>query len=86
MREPEPLHFAFLQHPQQLGLQGQGNLGYLIQQQRAALRLFEFSGVRVVRACEGAAFPAEQHRFEHVLGNRRAVDRNEDIAGGALEW
>ncbi len=35
-----------------------------------------------MRASEGAALVAEQHGFEHVLGNRGAIDGNEQ-AGGA---
>ena len=79
----EPLDFALLQYPQQLGLQRQRNLGYLIQQQRAALGLLEFSRVRIVRTGECAALPAEQHRFEHVLGNRRTIDGDEGVGRAA---
>ena len=40
--------------------------------------------MRGMRAGEGAALVAEQHRFEHVLGNRRAVDRDERLVGARL--
>ena len=73
----EAFDFALLQHAQQFGLQRQRHLGDFVQQQRAALRLLEFAGVRVGRAGEGAALVAEQHGFEHVLGDGRAVDRDE---------
>ena len=41
--------------------------------------------LRCVRAGEGAALVAEQLRLEQVLGNRRAVDRDER-AVGARRW
>ncbi len=77
----EALDFAFLQHAQQLGLQAERHLGDFVEQQRAALRLLELAGVRGVRAGEGAALVAEQHGFEHVLGDRRAVDGDEGSVG-----
>ena len=43
----EAFDFAFLQHAQQLGLQRQRHLGDFVEQQRAALRLFELAGVRI---------------------------------------
>ena len=69
--------FLLLQHAQQLRLQRQRHLGDFVEQQRAALRLLELAGMRGVRAGEGAPLVAEQHRFEHVLGNGRAVDGDE---------
>ncbi len=44
------------------------------------MSLFEFSGVTGVRAGEGAALVPEQHGFEHVLGDRGAVDCDERLA------
>ncbi len=73
----EALNLALLQNAQQLRLQRQRHLRHLIEQQGAALRLLEFPGVTGVRAGEGAPFVAEQHRLEHVLGDRRAVDGDE---------
>ena len=75
----EAFDFAFLQHAQQLGLQRQRHLGDFVEQQRAALRLLELAGVRIDRAGEGAALVTEQHGFEHVLGDGRAVDRDEAV-------
>ena len=77
----EALDFALLQDAQQLRLQRQRHLGDFIEQQRAALRLLELAGMRGVRAGEGAALVAEQHGFEHVLGNRGAVDGDEGLRG-----
>jgi hypothetical protein len=74
---------VFLQHAQQLGLQRQRHLRNFIEQQRAALRLFELAGVRRMRAGEGAALPAEQDRLQHVLGDGGAVDGDE-VAVAAL--
>ena len=45
VRAAQALHLALLQHAQQLGLQRQRHLGDFIQQQRAALGLFELARV-----------------------------------------
>jgi hypothetical protein len=62
-------------------LQAQRHLGHFIQQQSATLRLLELAGVAGVRASERTFLVAEQNGFEHVLRNRRAVDRNEGAIG-----
>ena len=73
----DALDLPLLQHAQQLGLQRERHLGDLVEQQRAALGLFELAGMRGVRAGERALLVAKQHGFEHVLGDRRAIDRDE---------
>ena len=73
------LHLAFLQHAQQLGLQRQGHLGDFIQQQGAALGLLELARVGLRGAGEGALLMAEQHGFEHRLGDGCTVDGNEGL-------
>ncbi len=77
----DPLHLALLQHAQNLGLQRQRHLGNLIEQQGATVGLLEFARLALVGAGEGALLMAEQRRFEHVLGNGGAVDRDEGLAG-----
>jgi len=77
----EPLHLTLLQHAQQLGLQADGHLRDLVEQQRAALRLAELPRVRGERAGKCTALPAEQQRLEHGLRDGRAVHRDERPAG-----
>ena len=60
MRLPEPPDLVFLEYAEQLGLNGRGQLGHLVEEERAAARLFEKprafgNGTRV-----GAASVAEQ--------------------------
>ena len=74
---PHPLHFALLQHAQQLGLQGERHFRDFVEQQRAAVGLLEFAGLGGLGAGEGTFFVAEQGGFEQVFGNRGAVDRHE---------
>jgi hypothetical protein len=73
----ETLDLTLLQDPQQFRLQAQIHFRDLVEQQRTALGLFELAGARLIGAGEGTLLVTEQHRFEHVLGDRRAVDRDE---------
>jgi hypothetical protein len=72
----DALDFAFLQNAQQLGLQADIHLADFIEQQGAALGLFELSWPCFMGAGEGAFFVAEQQCLQHVLRNRRTVDRD----------
>ena len=76
-----PLHFTLLQHPQQLGLQRQGHLGNFIEQDAAAFGQLELARLRRHRAGEGALLVTEQGGLQHVVGNRRTVDRHKRLAG-----
>ena len=76
-RAAEALDLALLQHAQELRLQSLRHLRDLVEEQRSALRLLELAGVCVVRAGERAFLVPEEHGFEHLLRNRRAVDRDE---------
>ncbi len=73
----DAFEFALLQDAQQLGLQRNRHFRNFIEQQRAAVGEFELAFAHLVRAGECAFLVAEQNRFEHVFGNRRAVDRDE---------
>ena len=74
-------HFAFLQHPQQLGLELQGHVADLVQEQGAAVGGLEEAGAVAIGAGEGALAVTEEFGFEHVLGNGGAVDRHEGTLG-----
>ena len=69
----QALNFPLLQHPQQFRLQLDGHLGDLVEQQRAAVGLFELAGTGLVGAGEGTLFVTKENRLQHVLGNRRTV-------------
>ena len=53
---PQP---ALLQHAQQLGLQLDGDLAHLVEEERAAVGQLEHAGAALIRAGEGAALVAE---------------------------
>ncbi len=73
----QPHELALLQHPQQLGLHGEGHLADLVQQQGAAVGQFELALAGLHRAGEGAALVAEEFGLQQRLGDRRAVDADE---------
>ncbi|MNK98246.1 hypothetical protein D3C87_1186050 [compost metagenome] len=73
--------FTLLQHAQQFGLQAKGHFRNFVEQDGPAIGLFELAGLRGNGAGERAFFVAEQCGFEHVVGDRRAVDRNERLTG-----
>ena len=81
----QAFHPAFLQHAQQLGLQAERQLADLVEQQGAAVGQFELARLAVHRAGESTALVAEQQGFEHRLGDRRAVHRDEGRLGGRAE-
>ena len=79
MRVADPLELPRLQDAQQLRLQRRAHRPDLIQEERAAVRLFEPSLPRRDRAGEGAPDVPEQLRFEQRLRDRAAVDRDEAL-------
>jgi hypothetical protein len=62
-----------LQHAQYLRLQPEGHLADFVQEQSAAIRLFEQARLVAGDAGESAANVAEQLGFEQAFGDRRAV-------------
>jgi hypothetical protein len=70
-------HFALLEDAEQLGLEAERHLGDLVEQDGAAMRGAEKALAARGGAGEGALLVAEQHRLEHRLGQRGAVDRHE---------
>ena len=66
-------HLALLQHAQQLGLQGEGHVADLVEEQRAAVGLAKLPGAVGDGAGEGAALVAEQLALEQRRrGGRRS--------------
>jgi hypothetical protein len=84
-RAADPHHLALFQHPQQAGLQAEGHLADLVEEQGAAVGRLEQPGVAAAaRAGERAFLVAEQLRFQQRLGDRAAVHRDEGAQGGAV--
>ena len=73
-------HFAFLQYPQQLGLQRQGHVTDLVEEQGAAMGIVDQAAVIPVGAGEGALAIAEQFTFQQMLRQRRAVLHHKALA------
>ena len=62
----EPFDFAFLQHPQQLGLSAERQLADLVEEDRAAVGALELADARALRAGVGAFLDAEQFGFDEI--------------------
>ena len=80
-RASHPLELARLEHAQQLGLHQRAHLRDLVEEQRAARRLLDAPDLGGGGAGERALLVAEQLRLEQLLRQRRAVDRDERLAG-----
>ena len=76
-RAAEPHELALLEHAQQLGLDRRRHLADFVEEQHAAVGLLDASRLGADRAGERAALVAEQLRLEELIGQRRAVDRDE---------
>ena len=81
----QALQGFLLQHAQQFDLLGQGQAFHLVEKQGAAIGVFDAPDTLALSAGKGPAFMAEQLAFEQVLGNRRAVQRDEGLAGAGAE-
>ena len=79
LRRADRAQRACLEHAQQLRLQRERHLADLVEQQRAAIGRGEQAGVIVGRAGERALDVAEQLALEQLLGQRRAVERDERL-------
>ncbi len=62
-------------------MQAQGHFGNLVEQDSAAVGLFELAGLGRNGAGERAFFMAEQRGFEHVVGDGRTVDGDKRLLG-----
>src|SRR5208282_2041828 len=71
---------GILEDPQKLRLRADRHIPNLVEQNRAALRLFETSGTALHRACERSLFVAEQFAFNQTFGQCCTVHRNERAA------
>ena len=77
----DTLDGAFLKEAQQLDLEGQRDVAHFVEEQRTAMRTLDLALCGLDRAGEGALLVAEQLAFEQVLGDRRAIYRDERPVG-----
>src|SRR5262249_26392442 len=77
LRAAKPSKLAFLQDAEELCLSGRRHVGDFIEKQAAAGRQLDVPGLRLCGAGEGTAVVAEQLGFDQMLGEGRAVDRDE---------
>ncbi|KAK0330811.1 hypothetical protein LTR94_031359, partial [Friedmanniomyces endolithicus] len=73
----DPLDHPLLQETQQLDLQRQRYVADLVQEQGAAVGLFDLARRRLHRAGERALLMPEQFAFQQRLRDRGAIDRDE---------
>ena len=62
-----PLERSVLEQPQHLGLRVRGHVAHFVEENRASIRLLEFSDALPVRACEGSLLVAEQLTLQERL-------------------
>src|SRR5260370_1178298 len=74
LRAAQPAHDALLEDAQELGLEVHRHLDDLVEQERAAVGLFQEAGLVGGGAGEGALRVAEELRLDEIPGQRRAVD------------
>ena len=76
---PDRQDFLVLDRPQQLGLGRPRQLADLVEEDRAPAGRDEQPGVVAIGPGEGAADVAEELVLQQVVGDRRAVDRQEHL-------
>ena len=70
-----------LQHAEELGLQGEGELADFIEKDRSSFGRAEDAEHGLLRARERAANMAEELAFEKTLADTRAIDRDKGPVG-----
>jgi hypothetical protein len=73
-------HLAALEHPQELGLQLDGQLAHLVEEDRAPFGGLEDAHAALAGAREGPALVAEEHALGEGAGDGRAVEHDEGPA------
>ena len=74
LRRAHTFEFARFQHAQQLGLLAQGNVGDLIEKQRAVIGKLESADAIGAGVCECAFYVAEDLALERSLGQSAGID------------
>src|SRR5688572_18174645 len=80
---PHATYDSILKHSQHLRLERHRHLGQLVEEQRSAVSQLEQAHLLAIGAGKGSFAVAEHLRFEQLLGNRRAIDRNQTLSGAA---
>ena len=80
-RRSEPLDLLLLQDAQHLGLRLRAHVADFVQEDRPAIGLLELADLLLGGAGERSLLVAEQLRLDQFLGDRRAVDLHEPLAG-----
>jgi hypothetical protein len=70
----DALEFLILEQPEDFPLRCQWHVSNLVQKNRAAVALFEFTNSAAIGAGEGALLVAEQLALQQALGDRGAID------------
>src|ERR1700733_13651268 len=70
----QPFKLTFLQSAEQLGLDLDGNVSHLVQEERALISQLQPSNLLSNRACEGASFMSKKLALQQSGGNRSAVE------------
>src|SRR5688500_14223359 len=79
LRRADLAHALLLDRAQQLDLHGKGQLGHLVEEQRAAVGGLVEAVAVLAGAGEGALLVAEELALHQVLGNGAAVHRHERL-------
>ena len=75
----QPLDAAFLQQPQDLGLDAEGHVADLVEEDRSAVRLLDLAHPAVGRPGERPLFEPEELAFQQVLRDGDTVDDLEGL-------
>ncbi len=76
---PQRLHFSFLEGPQQLDLEGRGELAHLVQEQRTPVGLLKATQLACPCTGERPSHVAEQLGLEQGVGQCAAVHADEGL-------
>src|ERR1700722_10299720 len=76
----DALEVLLLQEAQELGLEGGGQVGDLVEENAAAVSRLETAGLVLDCASECAAHVPEQFTLEQFFGERGAIDDDERLA------
>src|SRR5450756_3146388 len=77
LRPAQPLKLALFQDPEELRLHGRAHLARFVQEERASRGLLDAAGLRGRGARKGDLLVSEQLGFEKLVGQGRAVERDE---------
>ena len=79
LERPDTLNLAVLDGAQEFGLQRQRELAHLVEEERAAVGVFEQADLVIQRAGKRAPDVAEELTLEERFDDRRAVDRHQAL-------